>query len=126
MPTQHLQNRQALVPFVLENGDDVEILGTTMDADPPYVEGLSVNGGSRLHVEIDLSTVTSVSTVTFFRRLTRHDPWAQFDMQTPAKNAPWSHTPPSIAGFSDVRAVCTTTDPGPFAITVSASISTLP
>lgn len=126
MPTQHCQNRQALVPFVLENGDDVEVLGTTMNASPLYAEGLSVNGGSRLHVEIDLSAVTSPSTVTFFRRLTRNDPWALFDTQTPAANIAWSHTAPSVAGFSDVRAVCTTADPGPFNITVSATITTLP
>ena len=126
MPTQHYQNRQALVPFVLENGNDVEVLGTTTNANPPYVQGLSVNGGSRLHVEIDLSTVTSPSMVTFFRRLTRTDPWALFDTQTPPANAVWSFTAPSVAGFSDVRAVCTTADPGPFAITVSATITTLP
>lgn len=126
MPTQHYQNRQAPQTFVLQAGNDVDVLGTTDNASPLYDQGLSVNGGSRLHVEIDLSTVTSPSTVTFFRRLTRSDPWALFDTQTPAATAVWSFSPPSIAGFSDVRAVVTTADPGPFTITVSAIITTLP
>ena len=103
MSTQNYNNRQAPTTFTLsEASEEVEVLATTALL-PTYREGMSVNGGGVLHVEVDASTASGDISLRGYRRLTNDAAWSLFYTASVAGGSVVTDRIGDLYGFADVR-----------------------
>ena len=124
MPTINYQNRQAPTPFLVPSANEIDVLATAGALDD-YHEGMSVNGGSTLHLEVDALLSANGIALKVYRRSDRHSKWAAYQslVASAGKVSTWDVG--GVGGFADVRVTAqAANDPSP--ITVSAKITYFP
>lgn len=103
MSTQFYNNRQDGTTFDLTTADvEVDVLATAANL-PTYREGMAVNGGGVLHLEVDASTVVGDVALKGYRRLTNTAPWSPFYTGTVTGGTVFSDRIPDLYGYADVR-----------------------
>lgn len=126
MSTQFYTNRQAPTTFDLTTADvEVDVLATSALL-PEYREGMSVNGGGVLHLEVDASDVNDGSiSLVGYRRLTNDSAWAPFYNATVNADQVFSDRIGDLYGWADVRITAEGAGGSTQTIRVSATIFTL-
>jgi len=124
MPTINYQNRQATTPFLITNGLELDVLATT-DSSNDYQDGMSVNGGATLHLEIDASLAPDILDIKIYRRSDSLSVWASFWVDTVPNGKVFSADFGGLSGYSDVRVTLQSTG-NDGKITVAAKITTFP
>ena len=102
MPTINYQNRQATTPFVADINTERDVLATAGQTND-YQDGMSVNGGATLHLEIDASQAVDPTDVNCYRRSDTASAWSVFYAQIVVAGVVFTDNIGGIAGFSDVR-----------------------
>ena len=81
MPTISYQNRQAPTPFVITGAVALDVLATT-DSANDYLDGMSVNGGATLHLEVDATAAPANLDLKVYRRSDTPSAWGSFFVAT--------------------------------------------
>lgn len=103
MSTQNYNNRQAPTSFSLtEDAVEVDVLATTALL-PTYREGMSVNGGGVLHLEVDATGVVGDLSLRAYRRLTNNASWSLFYTASVTGGQVFTDRIPDLYGYADVR-----------------------
>lgn len=126
MSTQACQNRQGRTTFVLpDGGPALDVLATGQGVTPnDYQEGMSVNGGNYLNLEVENPSTDTV-TLNGYRRMPRSDAWSLFFTDTILAGVTYSTKIPGIGGFSAVRITAEGAGIDDQTVYVSASVSLL-
>jgi len=124
VPTLGYQNRQATTPFVVTNGVELDVLATT-DSANDYLDGMSVNGGATLHLEVDALLALANLELKVYRRSDRGSAWGIFFVQTVVLGKVHTVDVGGLAGYSDVRCTLKSTA-ADGAVTVAAKITIFP
>jgi len=123
--TQSYNNRQAPTSFTLTEDDvEVDVLATA-ETTPTYREGMSVNGGGVLHLEVDASEAGGNVGLKGYRRLTTDAAWSLFYTATVAGGSVFTDRVPDLYGYADVRITATGDASGAQPLLVSGTIFAL-
>ena len=127
MSTQACQNLQARTGFVLPaNGvTELDVLATAQGTTPnDYQEGMSLNGGNVLNLEVENGSVDTV-TLVGYRRRGNSGGWSRFFTDTVLASTNYSTKIPNLGGFSGVRITAEGGKVIDQSVYVSASVSFL-
>lgn len=104
MPTQAYTNRQAPTQFSLNFADGWTDVLATAPGTPVYTEGMSLNGGAALSLEVDARNVLDNIDLQALRRSDVDAAWsAAFWTDTVLAGTVYTARITGLAGFADVR-----------------------
>lgn len=127
MPTQAYTNRQAPTAFTLNFSDGWTDVLATAPGTPVYAEGMSLNGGAALSLEIDARNATDNIDLQALRRSDGDAAWsAAFWTDTVLAGTVYTARITGLAGFADVRIQAMPEALENQVARVSAKISVLP
>ena len=126
MSTQGYNNRQDVTPFTLPaDGSAIDVLATAQGVNNDYQEGMGVNGGFYLNLEVNNLSVSDVALVGY-RRLTNTSAWSSFFTGTATVAVPaYSVKIAGVGGFADVRITAAGAGAVTQDVVVSATITVL-
>lgn len=125
MPTQGYANRQAPTEFTLNHsGGALDVLATAPGT-PVYTEGMSVNGGGALALEVDARNALDNIDLVALRRSDENAPWSSFWTGTANAGTVFSDRISGLAGYADVRLTALPEALDGQVVRVSAKISQL-
>ena len=124
MPTLQYQNRQSNTPFTITSALERDVLATAGTAND-FTDGMSVNGGATLHLEVDASAAPANLDLKVYRRSDSASAWSSFLTGTVIAGKVFTVDVGGLSGYSDVRATLQSTaaDGG---VIVAAKITTFP
>lgn len=127
MSTQTCQNVQGRTGFVLPaNGvTELDVLATAQGTTAnDYQEGMSLNGGNVLNLELENPSIGMV-TLVGYRRATNGSAWSIFFTDVVLAGATYSTKIPGLGGFAGVRITAEGAGVVDQQVYVSASVSLL-
>lgn len=122
MPTQGYTNRQAPTTFSVDFGAWTDILATCPGT-PVYEEGMSVNGGASLYLEVDAGNALDDISLRALRRSDADAAWSVFWTGTATTLTVFTERIVGLGGFADVRVQAQPEALAAQVIRVSAKIS---